>query len=45
MILAPLPDGWTDTSLDAFILRIQEHAGPEDYAVVKARTLQWRAYI
>lgn len=39
MALDPPPDGWTDISLDALILRIQQHASPQGYAVVKARTV------
>ena len=38
MVLSPPPDGWTDVSLDGLILRVQQHAGSEGYAVVKART-------
>ena len=36
------PDDWTDISLDALILRVQQHAGPQGYAVVKARTVAFK---
>ena len=38
MVLHPPPDGLIDTTLEAFILQIQQYAGPEGYVVTKART-------
>lgn len=42
MALDPPPDDWTDSSLDSLMLRIQEHAGSQGYAVVKARTVAFK---
>ena len=42
MALAPPPDDWTDTSLDTLILRIQQHAGPQGYAVLKGRIVAFK---
>ena len=43
MALDPPLDGWTDISLENLILRIQDYAGPKGYAVVKARTKQFKS--
>ena len=40
--LDPPPDDWADSSLDSLMLRIQEHAGSQGYAVVKARTVAFK---
>ena len=38
MALAPPPNDWMDTNIDALLLRVNQHAGPEGYAVVKRRS-------
>ena len=38
MALEPPPDGWTDVSINALILRVQKHAQSQGYAIVKGRT-------
>ena len=42
MALDPPPDDWTDISLDTLILRIQQFAGPQGYAVLKGRTVAFK---
>ena len=42
MALDPSPSDWSDSSLDTLILRIQEHAGSQGYAVVKGITKRFK---
>ena len=42
MALDPPPDGWSGVDLDTLILRVQQHAGSQGYAVVKGRTTAFK---
>ena len=42
MALEPPPGNWDDTSLDALILCIQQHAGSQGYAVVKGQKVSFK---
>ena len=42
MPLQPPPEGWQAALLDSLVLRMQQYAGPQGYAVLKARTKKFK---